>query len=1322
MDTTYLTSSTSDQLAISFVPPILRKKYDDNKQQAEISSIREDHAALLWIDICNFSPLCNRLMKDTVNGVERITSMLHNHYDFLLSTVAEYGGQPLFFAGDGVMFAWPGDKKIAEESVQFAAYCAHKIITERNTFNDNNELLSLHAIVSVGPWQMTELEGIRGHYMYSFFGEVFSSLTLSSKNKAPNEVLISNNALTCLNKEYKKRPAEFETSILLDFPSLLPKQVIDHTDLSDDTIEKLKSFVPKTLTFPLNKERLDWIAEMRPVTILFVRLPNNTQNPSVNLSQLHESVSLVKPLVLKYDGLLNQVWIDEKDSNMLICFGPPPSAHNDNPERSVRLAFEIHNLLGKSGFENSIGVSTGMAYCGILGNNSLRQYTVIGDVVNLSAHVAGIKKNIIYCDKATFLTSNKTVKYTGPIPEKIKGRPEPVPLYVPEGLSEDDIKRSDDSVSIGRTNELAFLLDSFNNTSRRESACVIIEGENGMGKTKLLEDFIAKNTSVDGIFLSGSGDFISRKTPYSVMGNVFSSLLGLNNITSTKDQKEALKIIESRYESQASLLNVVLQSNFPDSEEIKNLTGSQKVSATHDFLLYLLEEESTKHAIAIIIDDAQWIDETSWNLIESINTKLNRCLIILSFREAENIARLKTLKIKNKKLIKLKELSEEDQEKIICTRLGVPNISDEVSDLIKKIAKGNPFFCAELAGSLLEQELLIFKNDSCFLADNALMNELSLPETVRGALRRRIDRIDPGSQLSLKVASIVGTRFASIIVRSIYPIETDKKSVSIYLKDAKLAGFISDMIVDKLDGYRFNNATIAEVAYEMTLNEQRRLLHRETAEWYEKHFKEDLHPFYVRLAYHWAKAGDKNRAATYNEEEAIRLFRMGFVKQALDMGLEGIRILNLEIERDPSAIKQKIGEHLGAIGVLMSNRTIESLINHKKLEDENSEKIIKMLLELSPFAHQSQQVELFALMSIICLRITLEHGNGESAAEVYSMYSIIHKALTGDGTTAYAWSNLALAIDNKNNNTLQARVNFIHCWFIAHWMVPIRELIPISEQAADAGFRSGDILFACFNLSLCVVLKSVAGVHLDEVIETAQIHSLRNNQMVINAAFHLMHEEQVAKALQGRTTDYTSLTDEKFDETNNIASICSTDLYNQIGYYLVSKLKLNVHFGNWEEAIAWGDKAFPVLPAFANQPGHLELKQYYTVACLYRAADTDEESSANFINKANSGIETMKRWASLCPQNFLHKAIMLEAIREGFAGHTTEAVSMFTESAEKAMASGFIQDCGLAYEHMAIMQRRLGLEYKKSILEALNAYTKWGADGKVTYLQAQFDL
>lgn len=1312
--------SASDQVAISFVPAIIRKKYSSAKQRDE-PFIAEDHAALLFIDICNFSPLCNRLMKDNVNGVERITEILHDHYDFVLSVIAGYGGQPLFFAGDGLMSAWPGDKATAEESVRLAASCARKIISERATAADDDNLLSLHAIVSVGPWQMTELDGVHGNRLYSFFGDVFSTLTLSSKNKAPNEVLISNGALACL-KEVKSRPVKFETSVLLHFPFSSPKAESPEQEFPEEAAQALRSFVPHTLAFPLNRERLEWIAETRPVTILYVRLSNNGRGPSANLKQLHESVSAVRPLVEECEGLMNQVWVDEKDSNILICFGPPPSAHNDNPERSVRLAFEIRDLLRAYGIDNSIGVCTGMAYCGILGNDHLRQYTVIGDVVNLSAHITGLNKNTVYCDRATFLTSNKAISYTGPVQQQIKGRSEPVPLYVPERLIANDTGRAEYAALIGREAELALLTEAFNGASGGESVCVIVEGENGMGKTMLLEAFMAKHASGNGRFFFGNGDFLSRNTPYSVMGTIFSSLLGLQNIAALKNHKEILQGFEARYGSKASLLNAVLQSDFPDGEETKNLTAGQRVIATHGFLLHLVERETVKHPVVFIIDDAQWMDETTWNLIESVNATLNRCLVVLSFCEADEMPRVKTHRLKNTIKIELKELADADQEKIISAKLGVQKVSAQVAGLIKRIAKGNPFFCAELAGSLQDRELLLMKGDTCFFADNAAVDALSLPETVRGALRRRIDGIDPGSQLSLKVASVVGNRFPSTVVRNIYPIDAERVSVSAYLKDAKTAGFISDMMVDKLDGYHFNSATIADVAYEMTLSEQKRLLHRKTAEWYESHFKEDLHPFYVQLAHHWTKAGEKKKAAAYHEKEAVRLFRLGFVKQALHVGLEGVSILGLEMERDPAPIGQKIGEHLGAIQSFMSGRTIESLLLHKKLEDGNTEMIIRMLLELSPLAHVSQQAELFALMSISCMRFTLEQGNGGSAAEVYSMYSILHKSLTGDGKTAFAWSNLAMAVDHKAGHTLQSRVYFIHCWFIAHWVVPVRQLISLAEQGAEAGLQSGDVTFGCFNLSLCVILKAMAGIHLDDVIETAQVHSLRNNGAVVNAAFHLMHEEQVAKAFQGRTTGYTSLTDEKYDEGKNIASICATDMYNQIGVYFVSKLKLAAHFGNWDEAIAWGDKAFPLLPAFANQTSHVELEMYYTLACLYRASETDGGPQCLFTAKAGTGVGAVQAWACLCPENFLHKALLLDAVREGFAGNTANATQLFAQAAEGAAVNGFMQDRGLSFEHLARMQKRTGADEKQAVRDALDAYAAWGADGKIAYLRSEFGV
>ena len=114
--------------------------------------------------------------------------------------------------------------------------------------------------------------------------------------------------------------------------------------------------------------------------------------------------------------------------------------------------------------------------------------------------------------------------------------------------------------------------------------------------------------------------------------------------------------------------------------------------------------------------------------------------------------------------------------------------------------------------------------------------------------------LDTGFSVIAKRGSIVGDRFSKDIVKNIYPIDSEKNSVPLFLNDARKSGFIKEMTVDNRSGYGFNNITTAEVAYEMTLAEHRRKLHRASAEWYEEKFKEALNPYYVLLAHHWEEA------------------------------------------------------------------------------------------------------------------------------------------------------------------------------------------------------------------------------------------------------------------------------------------------------------------------------------------------------------------------------------------------------------------------------------------------------------------------------------
>jgi len=1224
-------SESQNPLETSFVPRIIKRQFSRDPEWCIEDETSDTNTSLLWLDICNFSTLCNRLMKKKKKGVEAITSILREHYTFLLDKITKYGGEPLFFAGDGIMASWPGNASEAEHAISLAVQCAREIIAENEITDNQGTAIELHLVIAYGPWHLAEIEGTHGKKLLTFYGAVFDRLRRASGNTAPNRILIHNDALAYLPKDLPSTPVSFDSALLEDVEYELPKVALPSTPeaLFDvQTLGRLKEFIPATIPEPLSKERIQWLAEIRPVTSIFLRFPKVAMEPDSLVNEIHKIGSITKPLVEKYDGLLNMFWVDEKATNILICFGPSPSAHNNNPERSLRLAVELNRKLQREGFENKVGISTGIAYCGVLGNDIFRQHTVIGDVVNLSSRYSQISDWDVVCDEATQRESRRAVEFEGPFAVRVKGYGDEVQLYPVK-----DLIMADDTATpvLIWEKELQEALGAIEGNAQGNTV-LFIEGQSGMGKTSLLHEIQQKTKGRYSVFQI-SGDQINRNTPYSIWSDVFSEILNVHISHSDGGSSDKWRALENRFGARTCLLNIVLNTNFEDSEEVRGYTPAQRVAATHDLLLEVLRQEGESRKLVILIDDAQWVDEISWNLIESINNSTINCDIALSLHKLSEQRHIRTDRLKHYVEIQLQELSDAGVESLICHRMNVRKVSEELVVLVHKIAKGNPFFSMEFLESLMDKDLLVTDDTSCSLKRDVVLSELSLPETVRGAVRSRIDRLDQGSQLSLKVGSVVGQRFGKGIVTEIYPIPEERTAVTSYLEEAQHFGLLSDTTVDDFEGYLFNNAAIAEVAYEMILAEQRRHLHRESAEWYENNFKDQLQPFYMRLMYHWNAAEEVQKAIHYCQLESMRLFQLGFVQQALEVGLQGAELLDFRAPEDAAAIGAEIGSHMAAIGGLLEGRSIAELIDHKPLQNLETELLIDLLLYLSPLAHQCHQAELFALFPVFCLQRTLEEGNGPSAAEVYSMYSIIHKALTGDDQGAFQWSNLALEVDRKNNHTRQARVSFIYCWFIAHWFVPYRELIPMADQGADAGFRLNDILYACFNLSLSVVLKCVCGFPLEEVVRAAEENLKRNNQLVRNAAFHLVHEKQVARAFQGKTRDYLSFSDDEVDEATDLASILNTDMYNQIGYYLISKVKLNVHYHQWEKALEWSEKAAPLLQAFANQPGHVELEQYTAMAALYASRDAGQQQGV-LDGLANEKIALMEKWAGYSQENF----------------------------------------------------------------------------------------
>jgi hypothetical protein len=229
-------------------------------------------------------------------------------------------------------------------------------------------------------------------------------------------------------------------------------------------------------------------------------------------------------------------------------------------------------------------------------------------------------------------------------------------------------------------------------------------------------------------------------------------------------------------------------------------------------------------------------------------------------------------------------------------------------------------------------------------------------------------------------------------------------------------------------------------------------------------------------------------------------------------------------------------------------------------------------------------------------------------------------------------------------------------------------------------------------------------------MEVARRHHALNGGRVYNSAFHCVHELQMAKALAGLTVEPTSLTDDEHDEQRDVASICTTDNYNQIGFYFIGRLKLLYWFGHYEQALESAAQALTLIPAYAGQTAEVELVIFHGLTLLARARDLPEPERAPLLEQASGLLARIERWAELNDENFRHKALLLRAELTGEA-------AFYVAAAESAAAAGYRPYAALAHELHARSLRAAGdASWRAALARAQDGYRDWGALAKVDQL------
>ena len=881
---------------VRFVPHLTAQRAARMTQPMSGAEADDLHGALLFADISGFSRMTEALASRS-DGAEQIGHHLNQYLGRLVDLIEAHGGDVLKFAGDAVIAFWPGTPQDAGVA-RAAAACALRAQRDLAGFRAGDVTLSMRICISSGAVRLLHVGGVLNRWETVPSGTPVTDLAALKPLTPIGAVVVSAETWVLLGDGFAGAPAQHDANaassgILSSVPDpspnvapvaagpapmqlrwseALPAGVPLHREPgTSEAEERFRAWVPGVLLSIAANGVSEWLSELRRVSVVFVQLPLVTAE-GVDLARLHGLVAALQRSVYRYDGGIDKISVDEKGAVLIAAFGLPPLSHEDDPARSLHAAMAMRKVIADHGVPANIGVATGQVFCGTVGTTSRCEYTVIGHTVNLAARLMEASHGRLLCDEATQRLATSQLEVLPVETMAVRGRQEPVRVFSPSGLVRAAVRAK--HALVGRATERDALSRAMQSVLRaHQSADVVVEGEAGIGKSRLLNELEQQAVAFGMRVLRGAGDAVDRNVPYLPWRTVFAELFGIGPADSAHDRSAkvdaAVALLPADLRALSPLVESVIALEHGHDDAVDAFSGAARQAQTHRVLIGLLEQAVQSGQLCIILEDCHWMDSASWALLRELRVTVKPLLIVLATRPLEQPipeydAHLADASVQRLRLV---PLGSDDCGALAAQRLGVRTVPPEVIDFIAQRAGGNALYVEELAAVLHEKGSLIVNGDQAQLA--VTVQELSrtpLPATVEGLIVSRLDALEAGQQLALKVASVVGRQFPVDVVRDVYPLPERQPEVIAMLPmlvDQDLLRF-----AELPAHFLFKHVLTQEAVYGLMLFGQRRGLHRAVAEWYEKATAEDpLHVLPV-LAHHWHSAEEWARAVTCLERSA----------------------------------------------------------------------------------------------------------------------------------------------------------------------------------------------------------------------------------------------------------------------------------------------------------------------------------------------------------------------------------------------------------------------------------------------------------------------
>jgi len=631
-------------------------------------------------------------------------------------------------------------------------------------------------------------------------------------------------------------------------------------------------------------------SDRRVVTVLFTDVSGFTAmseklDPEEVTEIVNQFFAVLTEPIYRFGGV-----VDKYIGDAIMALFGAPVAHEDDPERAVWAAYEMQRaakefadkLEAKTGIglRVRIGINTGLVVAGAVGGAQKQDYTVMGDTVNLAQRMeANARPGKVLVTDETYRLARHRFSFATLDPITVKGKAQPVEVYELEGpLKQVDDQSPDSHPFVNRTRELDSLASAWDRAAQGMPQLVVVSGEAGMGKSRLISQFLSQRCTPSPLGLRARCQSYTQSSSFGMVGNL---LHYLTRTTPHMPLPEVRSALEARCRDfapddasrLADLLGTFLGLD-PTSSDIASLGQEQRRNAALEALNGLLLAMARIQPVMLSIEDLQWTDDASLAWLKLFLDYLShqpdsqRLMIVIQHRPGLdfNAASIWKLDLTS---IQVRPLEAPDSQKLLSALLGsLPDAgaSPTLATLLKQVqdrAEGNPFYLKELVFSLIDGGVLVKQKDTWQIQRPS--SEFKMPSTIQGAVAARLDRLPHHKRSLLQVASVLGRTFSQPFLAKVAGTSLPVPGLEELIK----ANFLYQ---NSSGDYAFTQALTQEVAYQSLLLSSRKELHGRAGlaleGLYADHLDENAHI----LAHHFALAEDYSRSLRYQVRAAQRAF------------------------------------------------------------------------------------------------------------------------------------------------------------------------------------------------------------------------------------------------------------------------------------------------------------------------------------------------------------------------------------------------------------------------------------------------------------------